>query len=177
MQISSLQLSDDSGLSLIELMIVVAIIGILASMAIPRFQSFQAKAKILEGDLNLKTMAMLSNVYYATNDRYSNEIFVMGRDPFRPEIPCNTPNEIGFKLSGCDRVRFSYSYESAGANRARMLVESVDSDEIYPGCDLAIYRYHLLESGELLVNQLEAYGNGSLLGDYTFAQAFTRLCI
>lgn len=42
-------LKNQGGFSLIELMIVVAIIGILASIAVPNFQKFQRRAKQSEG--------------------------------------------------------------------------------------------------------------------------------
>ena len=42
-------LKTQAGFSLIELMIVVAIIGILASIAVPNFQKFQRRAKQTEG--------------------------------------------------------------------------------------------------------------------------------
>jgi prepilin-type N-terminal cleavage/methylation domain-containing protein len=46
-------LKHKSGFTLIELMIVVAIIGILAAIAIPNFLRFQLKAKTSEGKTNI----------------------------------------------------------------------------------------------------------------------------
>ncbi|MDC0711823.1 prepilin-type N-terminal cleavage/methylation domain-containing protein [Stigmatella sp. ncwal1] len=50
------QRRQQSGFTLIELMIVVAIIGILAAIAIPSFNRFQARARQSEVNVNLKSL-------------------------------------------------------------------------------------------------------------------------
>lgn len=58
------------GFTLIELMIVVAIIGILAAVAIPAFMDYMKKSKKTEASLQLNKIAKNSKVYYNTNAGY-----------------------------------------------------------------------------------------------------------
>ncbi len=53
------------GFTLIELMIVVAIIGILAAIAIPNFMKFQARARQSEAKANLKAIFTTSKSWFA----------------------------------------------------------------------------------------------------------------
>jgi len=53
------------GFTLIELMIVVAIIGILAAIAIPNFLRFQLKAKTSEGKTNLAAIRTAEQSFYS----------------------------------------------------------------------------------------------------------------
>ncbi len=61
---------QEKGFTLIELMIVVAIIGILASIAIPNFLAYSAKAKQSEAKTNLGGIFTSQIAYRAEFDSY-----------------------------------------------------------------------------------------------------------
>src|SRR5262245_26003284 len=58
------------GFTLIELMIVVAIIGILAAIAIPNFIKFQLRSKAGEGKVNLAAIRTAQESYFADAGQY-----------------------------------------------------------------------------------------------------------
>src|SRR2546427_4729377 len=64
-------IKGDRGFTLIELMIVVAIIGILAAIAIPNFMTYQAKARQSEAKVNLGGVFTTATSYFAENNTYS----------------------------------------------------------------------------------------------------------
>ena len=66
------KLRSRKGFTLIELMIVVAIIGILAAIAIPNFLKFQAKSKTSEAKTNLKAIYTAETAYYSEENEYGN---------------------------------------------------------------------------------------------------------
>ena len=71
------------GFTLIELMIVVAIIGILAALAIPNFIRFQARSKQSEAKANLKSLFTAQRSWYQEHDGYDQMIHKIGFNPER----------------------------------------------------------------------------------------------
>jgi prepilin-type N-terminal cleavage/methylation domain len=65
-------LKERKGFTLIELMIVVAIIGILAAIAIPQYSAFRIKAYNSQAQSQLRGLATAMEAYYATYDGYTN---------------------------------------------------------------------------------------------------------
>jgi type IV pilus assembly protein PilA len=72
------------GFTLIELMIVVAIIGILAAIAIPAYQDYTIRSQVTEG-LNLAGAVKASVAeFYAQNGTWPATLTELGNDPANP---------------------------------------------------------------------------------------------
>lgn len=72
-----------AGFTLVELMVVVAIAGILASIAIPNFIRFQARSKQSEAKINLKTIFVGQQTRYSEREAYTMSTVDVGFSPER----------------------------------------------------------------------------------------------
>jgi type IV pilus assembly protein PilA len=111
-------LRNRKGFTLVELMIVVAIIGILAAIAIPNFLNFRLKAKASEAKSNLGAIRTTQTAYYAEWSMWvGNQSYVpTGDRTNRPDKVDWTPvgadsrfSILGFAPEG--RVFFDYNLE------------------------------------------------------------------
>src|ERR1019366_442468 len=68
------QRADKKGFTLIELLIVVVIIGILAAIAIPKFQNTKGKANAAALKSDLRNLATAEESYMFDNNSYSSVI-------------------------------------------------------------------------------------------------------
>ncbi len=82
--------SKNKGVTLIELIIVVAVIGILAMIAVPAYLGQQTRAVRAEAFTNLETLRLLEEQFFAENADYTSGVLanigeIQGQLPgFRP---------------------------------------------------------------------------------------------
>ncbi|MEO6445386.1 MAG: prepilin-type N-terminal cleavage/methylation domain-containing protein [Gemmatimonadaceae bacterium] len=70
-----------NGFTLIELLIVVVIIGILAGLAIPKFQNTKGKANLAAIKSDLRNLATAEEAYFYQNGTYSANLGVLNANP------------------------------------------------------------------------------------------------
>ena len=76
--IKSMKKVNAAGFSLVELMVVVAIIGILASVAIPNFNRFQRRARAAEGKTVLSGIYNAEKSFLGEWEGYSDSLMAVG---------------------------------------------------------------------------------------------------
>ncbi len=72
--IKKLRGSNEKGFTLIELMIVIAIIGILAAIAIPNFVSYRMRAYDSDAQSNIKNLLTAEEAYFVDNSTYTSTV-------------------------------------------------------------------------------------------------------
>ena len=122
------------GFSLIELMVVVAIIGVLAAIAIPNFLAMQLRTKRAELPTNLDAIRTAEGAYYQEWDTYTGAALTPPTMPGRNPIPFAGGGMRQFDLLGWmadGKVRGQYS--------TRMLPSTSIDDDHFQGnarCDV-----------------------------------------
>ena len=135
--------------SLVELMVAVGIVGILVTLALPRYHAFMVQARRGEAKSNLHQIAILQEAYRAEHGAYYYGAALRGtegigyKDKYGRDGDCvdysdgrdeGLSNRLGFRPKNCDELRYFYQLQSAGVVDA-FAYSDANRRHIYPDCD------------------------------------------
>lgn len=108
------------GFTLIELMIVVTIVGILASAAILSYRHFTKKAQSVEAEVALTEIHRLQQLHHAQSGSFAGDLGAIGFNP----IPPLKFYSVGMRfLGGTDGIAYqAYAYAKGDSDGSTTLV-------------------------------------------------------
>lgn len=112
-------LSNPNGFTLVELMVVVAIIGILSAVAVPNFKKYQAKSKQSEAKIQLAALYSTQITAQSDYDAYGTCLVQLGYD-----IPPK-----GYYLTG---FQTAHAYTDGVTTRGAVCTSAT---HVFPGSD------------------------------------------
>ncbi|HEX6572671.1 MAG TPA: type IV pilin protein [Steroidobacteraceae bacterium] len=108
------------GVTLIELMIVIVVVGILASIAVPSYRSYVLRTHRVEAKTALLNLAAAQEKHYLQNNTYAANSALTTAPPAGLGLPATTEN--GWYTvaiaSGANAASFTATATSAGAQVA-----------------------------------------------------------
>jgi len=109
---SKIQRKDERGFTLIELMIVIAIIGILAAIAIPQFSAYRQRSYNSAAQADLRNAATAQEAYYVDFQSYADDI----TDITGASYGFYTSENVVISISSASQTRYTItSYHPSGS--------------------------------------------------------------
>ena len=151
-----------AGFSLLELMVVVAILGVLAMVAVPRFNIFRARARQSEAKSNLGVIFTLQESFKIEHEQFYDGKAATwgGTDMLATADKKNakgvgyvsdadmtgtcTANKLGFRMANCGKARYAYMIADSAENTFLAIAHGISDasttankpqKRIFPGCD------------------------------------------
>ena len=142
------RLQSPDGFTLIELMIVVAILGVLISVATVSYNHFVSKAKAVEGEIVVHEVERLESLYHVSNHAYTDSF-----------------TDLGFAMTGTlkyytPEVRMGYATDKI-SYQVRALLVAVSATDAWL---LTSYRDGSVQVDRIPVSDLRAFATVRYLG-------------
>jgi type IV pilus assembly protein PilE len=119
------------GYTLIELMIVVAVIGILASIGFPAYTDYVKRGQLVEASTNLSDLRVKIEQSFQDNRNYSNFVVGDGSPNSCNFLPAGTTSAIqGAKYFTytCTTTANTYTFNATGKNQLSTFSYTIDQN-------------------------------------------------
>lgn len=127
-------LKKKNGFTLIEIMVVIAIIGILAALAVPKYQDYIAKTRVAEG-LSLAAGAKLA-VTEVYSGKGATDMQLATEQTFK-STTTNSVKEVKIEKTGAITVIYQSSVAPEGANTLTIVPVNNSSSDAVEVLDLS----------------------------------------
>jgi prepilin-type N-terminal cleavage/methylation domain-containing protein len=126
--------SSQSGFTLVELLIVMVVIGILATVAMPLYQLVPERSRATEADAGLGAIRSALRVYYAEHGTYVNPSFVDGAQVTAGGVLSVTDGDLAGRYFSTECYTFigaptaaTYTIECDGTNSTAPYASEADA--------------------------------------------------
>ena len=137
-------MNNIKGFSLVELMVAVGIVGVMSSVAVPKYQKYKVNASRAEAQSSLSSMYTLQQLYYTENDKYG----AVKAD--------NTINDVKFPISKSQKYDYNALIGTA------LNVVAITKDDGAGNTDGSVFFKGTAESKQVLGS---CSGNGTPVKD------------
>lgn len=120
------RLANRRGFTLVELMVVIAILGILAALAVPKFANATDTAKDARLKADLRTLDGALNMYYSAHNAYPNAL-----TDLVPTYIANVPTDAQGNALLYDKTNYT-PYQLSGNDHTGTLRSSPGSQNYTP---------------------------------------------
>ena len=127
--------------SIPELVTIIVIIGILATLGVQQYRSFVANGRQAEAKLNLRAIGDLQESFKYEKGKYNKLDKAKGVGAFTSTDRCGVgtngqqmKNELGFRPTNCKKLRYGYWWTKGGPAEAYAESTKRDGKLIYTGC-------------------------------------------
>ena len=117
----------EEAFSLVELMVAVGIIGVMSSVAVPKYQKFRANAAQAEAQATLSSIYTLQQLYYTENDRYGKYVYERTGPGNEHTKAADSDDEIGFHPPATARYHYSGKMYTGAVPPTEVTTPSADA--------------------------------------------------
>ena len=123
------QLRNSGGFTLLELLIVIAIVSILSAIAVPQLNAYKRNAFIDEVKIDLKNAALFQEAYFIDNDSYTGSVATLTSSGFRQ----NTQVVLGITVGvGGQSFSITATHNNCGSDTWTLSMSGQVIDPVTP---------------------------------------------